>query len=524
MERQAARRPVGASRAHRSAGVNGTSVFSPAQESFLGEPVCREVGGPLRFVDLRGWAGAASRGFVSLDTEGRSSCRWKRRDVRRRSRVPSIRRVFGCVDGLLRGLNADLYKVTGGAFTQDGLLSPLLLVSLLVCFAGRSSHEGYGRLLSWFWGEAARAKFALPSAKPVSTSAFYNARYRLTTRIFQDLGSRIVEGVRLARRRRFLWKQRWRLIAVDGSRFTIPSASKALWRAFGGPSGSHFPQATLTVMFDVFVRMPIAVIVGRFAGDERRGFLGIIDHLKKHDLLLADRGFPSFEVLRALVEHGIDFAFRAGTCVGFHQVREFYRSGAKERVVDLICQRTQRKRGDQPIRVRLVRHEAKRGEPWVIITSVMRESASASEIGNLYHERWQIEEFFKLWKSAAPAGSQFHSKCVQGIEQEAAAKFLHLAIAASYLVESALQGGHHPRNVRWREAVDRVTDFLPHVLVFAITDAAVRWHVDNILKALGWLQYKPRPGRSFPRRSFAPTPKWRPRGHSSRVKTRAKTR
>jgi hypothetical protein len=86
---------------------------------------------------------------------------------------------------------------------------------------------------------------------------------------------------------------------------------------------------------------------------------------------------------------------------GFACVRSFLRSGLDEQVVTLNA--PGRRDADDyecpraPQQVRLVRHVAPNGKVRVLMTNLFDTARfPASAFGDLYHQRWRIEEAFKL--------------------------------------------------------------------------------------------------------------------------------
>jgi Transposase DDE domain len=104
--------------------------------------------------------------------------------------------------------------------------------------------------------------------------------------------------------------------------------------------------------------------------------------------------------LQSLLERGLSFVMRCDNDSGWPAVREFVHSGRSEAVVTLNkpsardaadwgCQR-------QAPQVRLVRQVAPSGAIRVLATNLTSEQAPAADFGDLYHQRWRIEEAFKL--------------------------------------------------------------------------------------------------------------------------------
>jgi hypothetical protein len=142
--------------------------------------------------------------------------------------------------------------------------------------------------------------------------------------------------------------------------------------------------------------------------------------------------------------------------------------------------------------------------------------ASASKVLWLYRQRWNIEEEYKCWKSRARVARQFHARDPQGIEQEVWALVTSFTLARMVFAEAATQQGCDYRSIRLKEGLTRIAASLL-VLVFGSRPRAAR-ALKVLLLALTERRYRERPGRSYPRRSLAPSPKWGPHGRRARRK------
>lgn len=145
-----------------------------------------------------------------------------------------------------------------------------------------------------------------------------------------------------------------------------------------------------------------------------------LDSLSNTDLLLLDRGYPARWLISLLNCRGIPFCMRvekSGTG-GFACVRAFLNSQQREQIVtvrapdrqdaqDYECPRKTQK-------VRLVRHVAPNGNIRVLMTNLLdTEQFPASCFGDLYHQRWRIEEAFKRLKH------RLNLEHVSGLSQQA---------------------------------------------------------------------------------------------------------
>ena len=138
---------------------------------------------------------------------------------------------------------------------------------------------------------------------------------------------------------------------------------------------------------------------------ERQMLFQHLDRLSSTDLLLLDRGYPARWLVAVLNARRISFCMRVEKSgnAGFACVRNFLRSGLSEQIVmlrapdrrdakDYECERA-------PQRVRLVRQVAPSGKLRVIMTNLFDTVLfPACSFGDLYHQRWRIEEAFKRLK------------------------------------------------------------------------------------------------------------------------------
>ena len=155
-----------------------------------------------------------------------------------------------------------------------------------------------------------------------------------------------------------------------------------------------------------------------------------MEQLSNTDLLLLDRGYPARWLLSLLNHRKQSFCMRveqSGTG-GFACARAFLRFGLAEQTAalrapdgrdadDYECPR-------EPQTVRLVRHVAPNGALRVSMTNLMDAALfPASAFGDLYHQRWRIEEAFKRLKHRLSL-EHVTGLSQQAVEQDVAAKIL----------------------------------------------------------------------------------------------------
>ena len=189
-----------------------------------------------------------------------------------------------------------------------------------------------------------------------------------------------------------------RLVAADAStlRFGLPA--------------SHVLRAALPdeIAFGLFLpgcELMLAASLHSVHENERQMLFEHLDRLCSSDLLLVDRGYPSRWLVAVWNQRDIPFCMRVEKSgnTGFTCVRAFLRSGLAEQLVTL---RAADRRDvldfgclSEARTVRRVRHIAPNGQARVLMTNLLDAVRfPASRFGEIYHQRWPIEEAFKRLK------------------------------------------------------------------------------------------------------------------------------
>ena len=415
----------------------------------------------------------------------------------------SIGQVFEYLSTLLHDHEIDDIRTGYRDFSRGGTLSPELLVTILLYMAGDGNRSGYKHLLSRFWDQAEDFAIDLPSPTPVSSPSFCEARGKLSAEflrtLIHDVHAKL--GGEFSHTAEFRGR---RVFAVDGCKVNLRRSTE-LDRAFGRPSGGHVPQALMSALVNVCNRVPADVAIRRNSSCERSILLDEhLQFLSAGDILVLDRGYPSYEVIRSLLDAEVDFLVRVPASSSFPAIDEFLESGRQESVVMLDLPRT---RDDELRRVRLraARLEGPDG-PTVFLTSLPRAQWSWSVLTQLYRMRWEVEELYKTFKADYFDQRQFHSKKAVGVRQEILASMLFLGISR-YLMAAAAEVHDCPLHELSQKA--SVLGFADYLLrIFRQNPRLGPALVQRLLARIARHREKHRPRRRFPRRSFRPVPRW----------------
>ncbi|GLR12472.1 hypothetical protein GCM10007907_12620 [Chitinimonas prasina] len=191
---------------------------------------------------------------------------------------------------------------------------------------------------------------------------------------------------------------RWRglcLVAGDGSSLRF------------GLRINHVPHAAMRDQLAFCLHLPGAdlMLAGALRGpleNERQMLFEQLDRLGHDDLLLLDRGNAARWLVAALNQRSIRFCMRV-VGSGYACVHDLLRSGEAERMVILTApNRSNAADYDCPATpqtMHLIRHLTPNSQVSVLMSNLLDSAAfPATLFGDLYHQRWRIEEAFKRLK------------------------------------------------------------------------------------------------------------------------------
>lgn len=273
----------------------------------------------------------------------------------------------------------------------------------------------------------------------ISTAAFCKARMKFSYSAFKALNRSLTETFYQSSSVR-LWNG-FRLLAVDASVTQLPNSPALL--AHYGKARSHSlqPAARMSQLYDVLNKLTVDLEVDSHATGERNMALKHLDSAREKDLLLYDRGYPAVWFFKYHQLNNVDFCARA-TLDSSNIVTAFVLSGKSSEIAEFPCieksLRRCRKDGlsTNPIKLRLIRVNLPSGTTEVLLTSLLDEDTYPHSLfADLYHQRWSIEEDYKVMKSRLTI-ENFSGFSVEAVLQDIHAKTLTKNLAAVAIVEA----------------------------------------------------------------------------------------
>ena len=376
-----------------------------------------------------------------------------------------------------------------------------------------ANRRGYRHLIDAFWDEAHSFGLPLPCDEPVSAPAICKARQKLGPELVRALLHQASDSFDA----QFGSDKRWfgrRVFAVDGSKVNI-QRSEELAQAFGLPPKAHCPQVLVSTLFDLVAKVPHDISVAPHDSCERQELLGMLNRLKSNDVLVLDRGYPSFEMMRILIDEGIDFVMRVPIRNSFAAIQDLLYSGRDDCRIRINPHKNSGMGGHAPVDVRALRIMVPNSEPTILLTTLRRVDFTRSQIAELYHMRWEVEEYYKLMKSNYLGQGQFHARSAMGVEQEIHAVALFVAITR-YLMAAAAKESKVPyEELSPKSGALGLAAYVLRLLLACDANQAAPF-LDQVLRRIIKTKDKKRPGRRWPRRSFKPSRKWGPSGQRRR--------
>ena len=248
--------------------------------------------------------------------------------------------------------------------------------------------------------------FKQQSFPKFTKSAFVQARKKIKPEVFKQLSSMLLEEFYTDNDDAIQLWNGFRLLAVDSTRITLPITSelKSIYGVTKNQSDSHIVQARCSVLFDVLNKYVLDGVLASPEIGERDLAIKHLHYCNSNDLLIYDRGYPSYNFIHQHIEKNINFLMRVKTTFS-QTIIDFVESKKTSQIV-VIYPGKNTKLSDKPyskstpIEVRLVRVELPNNKIEILITSLLDSQEYPSNLfKKLYAKRWGIETLYDELKN-----------------------------------------------------------------------------------------------------------------------------
>lgn len=314
--------------------------------------------------------------------------------------------------------------------------------------------KGYVRVLTGLvtglrWARGGWGGYRMPTDGAISL-----ARTRLGDRPLKLLFDETARPVGRAGMDGVFWRGR-RLVAVDGTVFDLPACAQNE-AEYAIPSNGRLPQARLVAVAECGSLALMGAELDSIAVGERTLFERLLPRLGEGMLLLADRGFPSYDLYVKAQATGADLLWRVSASFTLPVVARL-KDGT-------YLSELRGDRKGQRVTVRVIEYSVHdddgTSEVFALITNLLDpDQAPALELARNYADRWQIELVFRLVKvDLRKPGGILRSRSPQGVRQEIWALLCLYQALRTLITKTALIAGLDTAKISFPPVLDAVKD------------------------------------------------------------------
>lgn len=291
-----------------------------------------------------------------------------------------------------------------------------------------------------------------------AVGAIVKARRRLGSEPVETIVRAVIQPV-ADKQARGAWYRDWRLTAFDGTTFTVPD-SEDNDREFGRPGSGRgagktaYPQVQAACLVELGTHAVFDARLDAYAAAETMLIEEMFPALRPGMLVLADRHVYSFHRWRRGSATGADLLWRVPSNLTLRPVEPLPDGSYLAEVIPPA------KSGMVSYRLRVIEYRLPddkddKDDLYRLVTTILDpEQAPAKELAVLYHERWDVEGFFKQIKSVQLNTDRiFRSKSPDGVRQEF---WAHLAVhyaTTRIIVDAAQHADVDPDRISHKNAV-----------------------------------------------------------------------
>ncbi len=417
------------------------------------------------------------------------------------------------------------------------LINSLLIILLIFRLVTSKNSQSYGTTIDELWDNCKRLHIPLPQKGVIASSSFCMARKKMDEGVFKQINQRILTEYAhygqigdAQQASDFQWFGH-RLFAVDGSKINLPRS--LIEKGYPLPSGNaHYPQGLVSCLYNLKSGLPIDFDLVSHQ-NERSCAIKHLQALEKDDIVIYDRGYFSYLMLYRHQQFGIHAIFRLRKR-SFSVINDFFQSSETDIITNLELVGKSRQRileeypdfNFVPLPIRLIKYTID-GTTYCLGTTLLDQRYPAEAFKDVYHERWGIEELYKVSKHTLNV-TDFHAKSERGVKQELFAHFVLITMnrlfanqsdsqlnssdASTGFVSEVHTKNHSPTiqsriKTNFKSCIRFVTRSLEELLLW---HTKIKDVVTNVFQLISGRSQKERPGRSYTRKSMKPVNKWQP--------------
>jgi len=315
---------------------------------------------------------------------------------------------------------------------------------------------------------AEQSKQGFDKIGSTNTGPYTKARQRLPKETIQELVQ--ISGESASQKTQAGWKVYGREVkAFDGTTVKMAdtqSNQEDFPQHKNQKKGGGFPIARLLIVVSLTVGTIVNYAIGAYKGKgtgEQSLLREVKDSIKKDDIVLGDRYFPSYFLMADLYAIGADGIFK-GQSQRHYDFRKGQPLGKNDHVVQWkkpqrpqwMSQETYRQYPDE-ITVREFKVE---GSVYVTTFLTVRHYHK-HELAKIYKLRWHIEINLRSIKSTMNM-DMLSCKSPEMVRKEIGIHFLAYNMIRIIIAEACQREGLNPREISFKGTVQLLNSFMPH--------------------------------------------------------------
>jgi len=405
------------------------------------------------------------------------------------------------------------------------LIDTMLIILFIFRLVFSKNNQGYQITIIELWDQCRRMNFPLPQTKPVAASALCNARKKLKADIFKDINTRIIKTYEnMESETQYKWKQH-RVFGVDGSKINVPRQLEK--QGYKTPNGkANYPQGLISSLYQLKSQIPYDFDLVSH-GNERVLAINHLKALEQDDVVVYDRGYFSYAMLYHHNKTKVQAVFRLQK-KSSKVINDFMLSDKTDLLVTILPPKSSRKEIKRKtpeiefiaIKFRLIKYIYSDTTYTLGTTLLDNKIYKISDLSDLYHARWGIEELYKVSKHLIQI-EEFHSQYEMGIKQELFAHFALITMNRIFAnkTEHGFKEIESQSNPQKKENPEKFKANLKNSLITMARNLEglfirhvnlVTKVINTILTSVSSCRQKKRLNRKYDRVSMKPVGKWKP--------------
>lgn len=370
------------------------------------------------------------------------------------------------------------HRINETAFTRERRLSFVRVTALIL----QKSLKSLQLVLNEFF-EKLQQTIPLP-LQTVTASALTQARQKLKQTAFCDLTTQALVATYYQTPTYRTWRG-VRVLAVDGSKIRLPD-TPAIRQEFGTIAFSNqhpdvqgaYPDGLRVVYDDVLNQIPLASPLAHSRASERDVALALRPSLLPTDLVLCDRGVPSYRFFATLLAAHTHVVGRCSRR-SFAEARTLFADDAPvSRVVTLRPppgHKAALLAAGLPLelRLRVVRVVFDSGDVEVLGTSLLDDARFPAEVfKDLYGLRWGVETVYDRVKNRLNL-ENFSGNTVEAVKQDCSATLFISGLESILIQDAQPQLDHKTPGNQYPQQVNKMVSFNTiknHVIALVLSD------------------------------------------------------